>query len=255
MRVRIRNRADVALWTLAIVAVSVAVTHFYFVLVVGPALYAPLGCHPLRIAVLLGTVLGGIGCHQIMLGQNRHLALRHITDHDGLTGVLTRARFFADAGALDLSAAAVLMVDVDHFKEVNDTFGHQCGDAVLRRTARLLEASGRRGDLVARYGGEEFVICLPGTGHDEARERAERLRRAIELSAVEFEGEALSVTVSIGLAAGGPGDTLDGLIASADAALLAAKANGRNRVVSEREMANLPAGIARIRSRVRSRVR
>ena len=227
------------MWTTVIVVCSVMGTHWYFLLFVAPDLYATLGFHPLTIALILGALLGGFGCWQIMVAQNHHIMLREFTDHDSLTGVLTRARFFADVQSVSLETAAVIMVDVDFFKAVNDTHGHQCGDAVLARVARRLQAGCRRDDLVGRYGGEEFVICLPKSDIDEARQLAERLRGMIEFTAVEYEDRILAVTISLGLAVGRPGDGIDDLVARADAALLAAKTRGRNRVVAEDDMVAL----------------
>jgi two-component system, cell cycle response regulator len=127
---------------------------------------------------------------------------------------------------------AVLMVDVDHFKLVNDRYGHASGDRALRLIADSLRINTRVFDSVARYGGEEFVVVMPGTGPTEATAAAERLRLAVE--AVEFNaavGMRLALTVSIGvactpIATGSP----ELLLQAADTALYDAKRNGRNRV-------------------------
>ena len=247
-----RSLGEVFVWSIIITIISIVATHSYFRVFVPPEHYALLGLHPLIVAMIIGFALGWFGCWQIMVGQNHHIRLREMTDFDGLTGVFTRSRFFADIQQVDLERAAVIMVDVDFFKSVNDTCGHQCGDAVLVGITRLLRSGCRRDDLVGRYGGEEFVICLPETDAKEAEVLAERLRRTIELSAVDFEGTVLSVTISLGLAIGRPGNSIDELIARADAALLAAKIRGRNRVVTEFDMVPLPGGKALEHRRVRS---
>jgi diguanylate cyclase (GGDEF)-like protein len=137
------------------------------------------------------------------------------------------------------SALTCLMIDVDHFKLINDLHGHLAGDEVLRQIARRIEGAIRGSDVAARYGGEEFVILLPGTDHDAGAALAERIRRAVAGKAFETasSAEPLSVTVSIGVAehrAGG--ETEDHgvaglrLLARADVALYEAKAGGRNRV-------------------------
>ncbi len=246
-KIRIRNQVEVLLWAMVVTIVSVAGTHLYFTLAVPAEQYDAILPHPLIIAVILGFMLGWLGCWQIMVGQNHHIELRKITDYDDLTGVLTRARFFKNAEKVNLERAAVIMVDVDHFKQVNDTYGHQCGDAVLMRVARMLESCCRREDLVGRYGGEEFAILILETDMEAARALGERLRSTVELSAVKVDNRVLSVSISLGLAFGRPGNSIDDLIARADAALLAAKSRGRNRVVAEHEMVPLPGGQSRVR--------
>ncbi len=126
---------------------------------------------------------------------------------------------------------AVLMLDVDHFKSVNDRFGHEAGDAVLCALVRECQATLRRIDAVARWGGEEFLLLLPGTDANQALIIAERLRAAIEAGSIPNRtGAPIGVTVSIGVAALGDETPAD-LIRRADAALYAAKTAGRNRVV------------------------
>jgi two-component system cell cycle response regulator len=127
---------------------------------------------------------------------------------------------------------AVLMVDVDHFKSVNDRYGHASGDRALRLIADSLRVNTRVFDSVARYGGEEFVVVMPGTGPDEAAAAAERLRLAIQ--EIEFEATLdthMPLTVSVGVACTTIATALpEGLLQAADAALYDAKRNGRNRV-------------------------
>jgi diguanylate cyclase (GGDEF)-like protein len=121
-------------------------------------------------------------------------------------------------------------VDVDHFKALNDEHGHPAGDRVLASIAQVLRQAVRREDAVARYGGEEFAILLPNTSLEHAAHVAEKVRDAVARSIVDNDGEKISVTVSGGLAAIEPTDTVQSLIQRADAALYAAKASGRNRM-------------------------
>jgi len=126
----------------------------------------------------------------------------------------------------------VLMIDIDHFKAVNDAHGHQAGDHVLREIARRLRDGLRAVDSLGRYGGEEFLVVLPHTSVDDARQTAERLRHAIANPPFHAAGREMTVTVSIGVAAyPSTADTPDALIREADAALYRAKQAGRNRVV------------------------
>lgn len=134
---------------------------------------------------------------------------------------------------------AVLLIDIDRFKEVNDTWGHPAGDLVLSEIARRLKNELRYSDLLARIGGEEFLVCLPETGFDEACTIAERLRAVTSARPVCLnEGQDIRVTLSIGLALGGSaGWEADDLLARADRALLSAKAGGRNQVRLDRSAA------------------
>jgi two-component system cell cycle response regulator len=160
---------------------------------------------------------------------------------DGLTGVHNR-RYFESRCLEEVQSArrsglplVCLLLDVDHFKRINDTHGHPAGDAVLRYVARLIRAQLRGSDVVARYGGEEFVLLLPGTPLPAALDTAERIRRVIAAQTMPVQvAEPLRITVSIGAAALLPGDDPAALAADlvqrADQALYAAKQGGRNRV-------------------------
>ncbi|KHK01957.1 sensor domain-containing diguanylate cyclase [Desulfovibrio sp. TomC] len=171
-------------------------------------------------------------------------AIERLSVQDALTGLYNR-RFLFSGGLKLLSAAAragqhcvCLMLDVDHFKRVNDTFGHQAGDQVLAHVGQILSGAVRKSDLVARYGGEEFVVLLIGAGLAEGLELAERIRRTMAEQPSPAAGRTLAVTVSVGVAEmRGQEDfgeaALDALLARADAAMYAAKAAGRNRVMAE----------------------
>jgi diguanylate cyclase (GGDEF)-like protein len=161
------------------------------------------------------------------------------TVRDALTGLynrvyfLDRVRPLADVGALRGLGLALMMIDIDHFKWINDTYGHAAGDVVLREVAQILRESTRSEDLVARYGGEEFVVALPVTAPDQATERAERIRTSIEGRSIVANGQTLHVTASVGLAFA-PADrprTTNALLTTADHCLYQAKNSGRNRIV------------------------
>lgn len=164
--------------------------------------------------------------------------LRRVAETDVLTGVSERRRFI-DAVAAALRDAArtgeplsLLMLDIDHFKAINDAFGHSGGDEVLRTAARRLSDGVRIDDMVGRLGGEEFAILLPRLHGAGAREVAERLRAALSDRPFEVAGKSLPVRASIGGAqATGTPDSVDALLERADQALYAAKRGGRNRVV------------------------
>ena len=132
------------------------------------------------------------------------------------------------------STLALLMIDLDHFKKVNDTYGHLVGDDVLRDVGQLLSDTIRGSDIVARYGGEEFLVLLPETDDDGSEKFANRIREAVEehLFARESLAEPLRLTASIGVAVYPAAriESVEDLFARADAALYRAKADGRNRV-------------------------
>ena len=156
---------------------------------------------------------------------------------DGLTGLANRRAceetLRAEAARAQRFAAplAIVITDLDDFKEVNDRFGHQAGDAVLRDFARLLRESLRDIDVAARWGGEEFLLVLPGADTDGAAHVAERVRRALEQRVIPaVAGEPIRITASFGVAAYPDADSATALFAAADAALYTAKRTGKNRV-------------------------
>ncbi len=190
--------------------------------------------------------LGVIASYCVENVVNRARLLR-----SGFTDVLTgwhNRRYLAVRLGEELARAkrdrhgvVCLMLDVDHFKSVNDTWGHAAGDAVLRELAQRIESQVRASDVAARYGGEEFVVLLPNTEVESARLLAERIRGAISVAPIELPcGESTDITVSIGIAEVQPGPADedlktvgDSLIARADVALYAAKSAGRDRVMVE----------------------
>ncbi|UGQ46877.1 CHASE domain-containing protein [Massilia endophytica] len=164
--------------------------------------------------------------------------LQLLATTDSLTGLPNRREFMRRLEeqqgrllrGLD-GQAAVLMLDIDHFKNVNDQHGHAVGDAVIRHLASLMKESQRKVDMLGRVGGEEFAALLPGADPEAARVFAERLRQRIEATPLRQEGLTLSVTVSVGIAAMDPGDEkAEAVLARADEALYCAKRGGRNRV-------------------------
>jgi len=165
--------------------------------------------------------------------------LEHLSHHDALTGLLNRRaiEYLLDREDQRLQRFgdpySVLLIDIDHFKRINDRLGHAAGDAVLCAVARTLQIKAREVDRVARYGGEEFCVLLPHTLHEGALQAAERLREAVAQTSIPWNDELISVSISTGLAcAAEAGESLQSLLTRADEALYQAKGEGRNRVVA-----------------------
>lgn len=175
-------------------------------------------------------LLQGIGM-MLMASDRLHDELEHLARHDALTGCLGRRAWLdicnqeMDRSIRSGRQMAVLMMDIDHFKKINDNYGHQIGDRVIVDFVKNATGALRRADSLGRYGGEEFVALLPETGSAQALIVAERLRSAVELAS----GNP-SCTVSVGVATSDVNLSVDGLLARADRAMYQAKNGGRNRV-------------------------
>lgn len=186
-----------------------------------------------RLVAMMANELGGPLRMAALVAEARRLA-----STDTLTGLLNRRAFVERieraraASDKQLFPMSTLLLDVDHFKKVNDTLGHDAGDAVLQGVARVLLAMARKSDFVARWGGEEFVVCLTSTAEAGARIAAERVRRAIADARYALpNGEEHRATASVGLASADSADwNIQDLIARSDKAMYSAKHRGRNRV-------------------------
>jgi diguanylate cyclase (GGDEF)-like protein len=176
---------------------------------------------------------------EVLEEQGAYLAkdLRRLATTDGLTGVLNRSALLA-AGQREMTwvrpagqAVVLLMIDVDHFKRINDRYGHAGGDRALQHLVAVLRFGLREGDLLGRLGGEEFAIVLRSGSAEIAEVVAERLRSRVEVEHMAFGDQMIEMTISIGLAVQQAADqSIERLMARADAALYDAKRSGRNRV-------------------------
>lgn len=228
------------------------------------ALFFLAGWTPLLVVTALGSAqLSGWGAHWTWSGEaacgagafealilslgladrtlalrREHVLARRLADIDPLTGVYNRRAWDQHLLALQDSARirhqplALLFLDLDHFKDLNDRHGHDAGDRALKTLARVMHTELREVDDVGRYGGEEFVVALPGTDAERASQVAERIRGRMQAIA-EADGDGRTPTVSIGVAALRVNEDTAALLKRADEALYAAKAAGRNRVVGE----------------------
>ncbi|MGA8055285.1 MAG: GGDEF domain-containing protein, partial [Burkholderiales bacterium] len=195
------------------------------------------------------TITAAFG-FMMMVAEKLRDELARLATLDPLTGIYNR-RTMVDLAERELARAtragtrvAALMLDLDHFKQVNDRYGHAAGDEVLRQFVATAQRCLRKQDLIGRYGGEEFFIVLPDTSREEALLVAQRLRTEVEHTRAAVRDISIAFTISVGLAhSGHSGFDLDALLRDADAALYCAKERGRNQVVAESSatVARLPA--------------
>lgn len=197
---------------------------------------------PLRGTDYSGRERWSILSNQLALGLQRISLYQRVQEsatHDGLTGLMVR-RYFKERLAGEVEGVlrrggsiAFLMVDLDRFKAVNDTYGHLVGDVVLREMARIIRGSVREMDLVGRYGGEEFAVGLPDAGEEVGTQIAERIRSAVEGTPIRAYDEEIRITVSVGLSlCPKQAATAEQLVDQADRAMYRAKGLGRNRTVA-----------------------
>jgi diguanylate cyclase (GGDEF)-like protein/PAS domain S-box-containing protein len=187
-----------------------------------------------------GKILNFLAIKEDITEQKQMAAeLKRLATTDPLTGVYNR-RQFALLAEIELERArrykhptSAIMLDVDYFKNVNDTYGHTAGDQVLFALAQLLTREVRASDLVARYGGEEFMLFLPETPLEQARSMAERIRRAVADTMVVVNEQTIQVTISLGVTSSeSAGQDFESLLKESDGLLYQAKQSGRNRVVA-----------------------
>jgi diguanylate cyclase (GGDEF)-like protein len=183
---------------------------------------------PINGAELYETLLG---CARELLAGNK---LRDAASIDPLTGLINRRelmnRFISEKGRAERHGTSfcIIIADIDHFKRVNDTFGHIAGDRILKGVSDSLTSAIRTEDILGRLGGEEFLLILPETDLDAAAVVAEKIRSTVGNLATGWEGKIISVTISMGIAQFRPGMDMDECVGLADAALYSAKAGGRN---------------------------
>jgi diguanylate cyclase (GGDEF)-like protein len=181
-------------------------------------------------------------CNRILTLQDEQIRageqLRFQATHDPLTGIWNRGailetlRHELDRASRSSTSTGLLMLDVDHFKAINDTHGHLTGDAVLKEVTQRVTKAVRSYDSVGRYGGEEFIVVLPGCTRDQIDQGAERVRSAVDNGPILINDAKVSVTISIGAAVTTRGTVSDAeMLAAADTALYRAKEIGRNRTV------------------------
>jgi diguanylate cyclase (GGDEF)-like protein len=171
--------------------------------------------------------------------KNECLRLQNLSETDGLTG-LYNYKYLIKTLDIEMErtlrtglSTALIMIDLDHFKKINDTYGHEAGNAALKAAAAVWTKNVRRLDIVCRYGGEEFAVVLPGIRLHRAAMSAQRLRQALSASPVDADGSMIALTASFGVEVFGSANTFnspEAFIKAADEMLIAAKRQGRNRI-------------------------
>lgn len=231
--------AQAALMTLVVVAITHAASYavwgnmeggYDLSIVVAGTLIPLATCFPISMVLLSQRSALAKALSEL---EQTHRELQEQASRDPMTGLMHRQAFFSRLASMGPAYGCVLMVDVDHFKAVNDLNGHAAGDQALLLIADALADTAGEHGVVARFGGEEFCIFLPLADPSGGRKTGEKIRRRIE--SIEFSpgGVHCRLTVSIGIAAVHPGASVETAISAADAALYEAKAAGRNRVVAE----------------------
>jgi diguanylate cyclase (GGDEF)-like protein len=194
----------------------------------------------IKIGIILQATLLALALSlKVRQQQAEKIFAERLAERDPLTSLLNRRGFNQQATTLWSSSErkprplALIMLDLDHFKGLNDQYGHDFGDLALQAVAKLLEGTCRNGDLMARWGGEEFLLLLPETGLPEARALAERLRLAIQALALQASGQPVRLSCSFGVAERTQQEHLEHLINEADRRMYIAKQSGRNRVCAQ----------------------
>jgi len=198
--------------------------------------------YALGVLMQAAVIMMGLADRLLRVRRERDLA-QQAAEHDGLTGLLNRRaleqrlRALSDEARSGGAGLAIMFLDIDHFKAINDTYGHAGGDLCLQAVAARIGAELRSGDYLGRWGGEEFVALLPGSSIDDARYISERVRSSIAGDPVAVDQRTVPMTISIGIAVFDPlRDNAAALTARADAALYRAKQAGRNRVEATAEV-------------------
>lgn len=239
---KISTKRDVWVFALGVTLLATAVSELCILM-----LYLTGGTDAFHIAnavtfAVIIPLMVGLPISLIMANMSRHLAnakaeLQVQADTDPLTGLTNRRSFFRSAEQVleghrdNLTPAALLVIDADHFKELNDSYGHAIGDRALVTIAEILRDNFRQTDLTCRVGGEEFAVLLPGMSSDDAKDIANRVVEHVNGSPLQEAGAIIEFSVSCGVADTSTSYDLSVLFKAADDAMYQAKQQGRNRVV------------------------
>ena len=230
---RIRTRKDIVRGTLLVTLLAVSLVALHVEVNYPADMRDVVRVRALGITVCVTSVISFYCFVQLRKVFHLTLELQSLVDRDRLTDISTRDFFFRRMQAMPQQIGVSLMADIDHFKQINDTYGHLAGDKVIQEVARILKANIRESDIVCRFGGEEFVIFLGGLSAQDGFVVAERMRQQVASAQVTDGQNRIAVSISIGGTGAQRAAAIEQAIRAADAALYRAKLGGRNRTVFE----------------------
>ena len=228
---RIRTRFHIFVGVACSVAIAVAVIAIHIRINYPPQVREVVQFRAITATILLSALMTTVIFGQLRKTYLLTLKLQQLVDRDRLTDVATRDYFFHHMRQMSARPGVSLMVDIDNFKQINDTHGHLVGDSVIRKVAEVLKENTRSEDIVCRFGGEEYVIFLAGRTPEEAFKVAERMRQAVDGMRIDANGVPIKATISIGGSRKHTATDIENAIRAADAALYRAKEGGRNRTM------------------------
>lgn len=230
MHLRLKTQTDVRLFCLCITLVALAGNFALSRLILPPVLAETMLMPGAIITTILAAPISYFVGLTLLDVHRLTRQLEHAADHDQLTGTNTRLSFYKQIADCDATDLAVIVADIDHFKLVNDRYGHQAGDNALRSFAATLVQHCRNDDIIARFGGEEFVILLKSVTQDDALKVAARLGQKVREKPLHFQGQIIQLTASFGVAGVDDIEDVDRAIHHADLAVYRAKTTGRDKV-------------------------
>lgn len=230
MQLRLSTRNDVRLFTALVVVAMVCGSLLLNFIIMPPDLMRKTMISGAVIAMMLSAPVAYFVGTRLREIHDLNQRLRQAISFDPLTGAHTRTNFHSRVAQLPRGPMSLIIADIDHFKAINDRFGHQAGDTALQQFANALMDNCRASDIVARFGGEEFVILMPATVTRDGLIAAERLCQSVRACPITVDGTLMNVTASFGIAGLTDPARIKQAIRAADLALYRAKAEGRNRV-------------------------
>lgn len=242
MQLRLKSRLDVTWFMISITSVSALGCTILLYVLLSPELSRQVYLPGLMIVVILTMPITYFVGANLLENTRLTEALEQAADHDVLTGAATRSHFFRQISRLPQGPHAVIAVDIDRFKSINDQYGHDVGDEALKHVTSVLRENCRNVDIVARFGGEEFILLINQADKASGLSAAERLCRVLPEHPLEVSGETLRLTASFGVAELSPYAEVQDVLKHADLAAYRAKAEGRNRVCGYDPALDVPKG-------------